>query len=104
MAKEIAICIDKKIAEMEGKQPVELVDMSVDQHINDLVNEAIGCRSLCKFCGRKCELKPHNQDQQHNCDRLGHQMRVFGSGIIEGPNGKYPSLKVCDEIDSDHVI
>jgi len=31
-------------------------------------------------------------------------MRVFGGGFLEGPSGKYPSLKVCDEIDANTVI
>mmetsp|Transcript_40339 Transcript_40339/g.52860 ORF Transcript_40339/g.52860 Transcript_40339/m.52860 type:complete len:90 (+) Transcript_40339:1441-1710(+) len=31
-------------------------------------------------------------------------MRVFGGGFLEGPSGKYPSLKVCDEIEASTVI
>ena len=104
MAKEMIICIDKKLSEEENKKPHELTDNSIEQQIHSLVNEAIGCRELCNFCRRKCELKPHNQDQLHNCDRLGHQMRVFGSGCLENSSGTYPSLKVCDEIEGNHVV
>ena len=31
-------------------------------------------------------------------------MRVFGGGFYLGPSGKYPSLKVCDEIDAKTLI
>ena len=37
-------------------------------------------------------------------DTLGHQIRVFGDGCYEGPAGKYPSLRVCDEIDPNTKI
>ena len=66
--------------------------------------EAKGCPAMCLFCNRKCELKPHNDEVKHNCARSGHQMRVFGGGFLEGPSGKYPSFKVCDEIDANTVI
>ena len=27
-------------------------------------------------------------------------MRIFGGGYLNGSNGKYPSIKVCDEIEA----
>ena len=31
-------------------------------------------------------------------------MRIFGDGFLKGPEGRYPSLKVCDEIDPNTII
>lgn len=104
MATELVACVDKKISDIEKLTATQFLDTNLQSQINDLVNEAKGCSALCNFCHRKCELKPHSQHQKHSCDRLGHQMRVFGGGFLTGPSGKYPSLKVCDEIDANTTI
>ena len=69
----------------------------------------MGCRSLCKFCNRKCEHKPHNDSKDggfpHSCVKRGHQLRVFAGGCLETSWGeRYPSLLTCDEIEgSTHI-
>ena len=105
MVKELIACIDRKLKEIDAKKTDDLIDKGgAETMINDLVKEAKGCFASCMFCNRKCELAPHSDDIQHNCDKRGHQMRVFGGGHLQGPAGKYPSLKVCDEIEGDTVI
>ena len=61
---------------------------------------AIGCLEVCKFCNRKCELGPHQDDtQNHNCDKRGHSLRVFGGGTHLASWGDvFPSLTTCDQI------
>ena len=104
MVKELIACIDRKTKEIDSKQAEDIMDKAIEATINDYVNEARGCPAKCWFCNRKCELAAHAEEIKHNCDRTGHQMRVFGGGFLEGPSGKYPSLKVCDEIEGDTVI
>ena len=104
MIKELIACVDREIKKLDAKTVSALIGHEIQRQINDLVNEAKGCHAMCLFCNRKCELKPHNDEVKHNCSRKGHQMRVFGGGYLLGPSGKYPSLKVCDEIEADTVI
>ena len=40
--------------------------------IDDIVTKAIGCKSKCNFCNRKCELEPHNSSIKHSCKTVGH--------------------------------
>ena len=79
--------------------------LEINTQINDIVKDAKGCKELCNFCKRKCEHKPHDQNSlEHSCEHFGHQIRVFSDGCYEGPNGKFPSLRVCDEIDGNTKI
>ena len=106
MVKALIACIDSELRKLKAKtkSPATLIGQDSERLINDLMNEAKGCPAMCFFCNRKCELKPHNEEVEHNCAKKGHQMRVFGGGFLIGPSGKYPSLKVCDEIDANKVI
>ena len=49
-------------------------------------------------------MNNHPETTKHHCDSRGHQMRIFGGGHLNGSNGKYPSTKVCDEIEGKSVI
>ena len=59
---------------------------------------------MCIFCNRKCELPLHGKDVKHNCDTVGHQMRVFKGGHFIRENRFYPSLNTCDFIDPETCI
>ena len=61
---------------------------------------------MCKFCNRKCELAPHQDDNEnHNCNKRGHSLRVFGGGtLVTSWGDPYPSLTTCDEIKHDTKI
>ena len=64
-----------------------------------MINQAVGCKSTCLFCNRKCELLPHNPiENPHSCENVGHQLRVFAGGQYTTKNGKFPSLGTCDTI------
>ena len=68
-----------------------------------MINQAVGCKSTCLFCNRKCELSPHNpNDTPHSCENVGHQLRVFAGGQYVNKSGhKFPSLGTCDTIKPD---
>ena len=74
--------------------------------IHSFVTNAIGCKDVCKFCNRKCELAPHqDENENHNCNKRGHSLRVFGGGSLVTSWGEiYPSLTTCDEIKHDTKI
>ena len=65
-----------------------------------MINKAVGCKSQCLYCNRKCELLPHNiEETKHSCDNVGHQLRVFAGGHYVNKKGnKFPSLGTCDTI------
>ncbi len=97
----------QKIDDIDKLTLTDICD--VTQQALNLKNYAVGCRSLCKFCNRKCERKPHNDSKeggfQHTCKTRGHQLRVFAGGCLETLWGeRYPSLLTCDEIEgSTHI-
>jgi len=121
MAEKLLQCVKSKLEKVDDedsrlkeakksgadllKVAMPVIDQNVKHDISTMMHNACGCRAVCAFCRRKCEKKPHSEKEQHCCDRLGHQMRVFGNGFFVGPKGeRYPSLKVCDEIDGNTTI
>ena len=54
-----------------------------------MMDNAVGCKSTCLFCYRKCELLPHivTDDSRHSCDNVGHQLRVFAGGTFTNDKG-----------------
>ncbi len=44
---------------------------------------AVGCKRVCNFCKRKCELNTHNENENdHNCNTVGHWYQVFSGNYI----------------------
>ena len=67
--------------------------------ISNLTRKVVGCKSVCPYCNRKCENDSSNCDK-HDCEKFGHQMRLFADGIFEYDDGKVgPSFSTCDLID-----
>lgn len=52
--------------------------------IASLIGKAVGCRSQCKYCKRKCDLEDGHDPKKypHSCETMGHGYRVFGGNII----------------------
>ena len=41
--------------------------------IQELIVNAVGCKTCCKFCGRKCERAVlGHEGLKHSCDKMGH--------------------------------
>ena len=75
MVKTLLSAIERKLKENEKITVADLVGSKTNEekHINKMVTDAKGCFEKCLFCGRKCELPPHNvNDTQHNCEKRGH--------------------------------
>ncbi len=67
------------------------------------MNQAVGCKSTCIFCNRKCELLPHNpEDYPYAGEDIGHQQRVFTGNQYVNKNGhKFPCLGNCQTVKPD---
>ena len=59
-----------------------------ESEIDKLYRRAVGCRATCLFCKRKCQEAEDCQNsfsqtnsadskRKHNCNDVGHQMRIF---------------------------
>ena len=89
-----------QISEKENLSSIFINSSECEDLISSFMSKATGCRAICTFCSRKCELaQNHSEYQKHNCDKRGHSFLVFGGGTLNTSSGeKYPSLTTCDEI------
>ena len=108
MINELIDLIEKQIKKIKGLSldEITLKYKAQDDIINSYRTIAIGCKEMCKFCNRKCELASHQDgDEKHNCNTRGHSLRVFGGGTLVTALGDiYPSLMTCDEIKHDTKV
>ena len=73
MIDEIERKIDDYLNKLQREKDFDENWFDVEGPILNLVNTAIGCKSKCKFCNRKCELGQHTQlEALHSCDKMGH--------------------------------
>ncbi len=74
MIENLIILVDSKMQEVDSYTLNDIYDIT--EKVKDLSNNAVGCKILCKFCNRKCEHKPHNDNKvggtKHSCDKRGH--------------------------------
>lgn len=73
---EAFLAFQREVAKIEIHEKRATIDESffeLDANVDDLYRNAVGCRATCIYCGRKCELPPHNHaEMKHNCDTVGH--------------------------------
>lgn len=59
---------------------------------------SVGCGHLCPLCRRKCEIIHKQADEDHSCNKSGHQILGFG-GSYHARN-KYAITYGCHELDN----
>ena len=62
---------------------------------------SIGCFSLCKICGRKCDQKHDVNIVKHRCSS-GHRFKCFGGSKYDSTNK--PSFISCDQMKPDDYV
>lgn len=98
--------IGEKIDSNVSTERIDHTFFQVDVKVSDLFAKAIGCRSCCPFCGRKCQETQHQAVVlKHNCDKVGHQLRIYRGGTYSNQEGDlYPSLSACDMLRQDKPL
>jgi len=54
---------------------------------DELIQNMKGCNYSCKFCNTQCQVGYHDENMKHNCDRYGHNLRVFAGGVYQTESG-----------------
>ena len=65
--------------------------------------DIVGCRAFCQFCHRKCE-SAKTGNHVHHSSKFGHNLRVFGGGVMDCAGVRLPSLVACQDSHSKQRI
>lgn len=105
--KEALDTLLKLVTDPDSEERVDITFFDVDAELADMRIKALGCRSCCPFCGRKCELEAGHSTLtiKHNCDNVGHQLRIYKGGTWSNKDGdQYPSMSTCDMLRQDKPV
>ncbi|CAD8044994.1 unnamed protein product [Paramecium primaurelia] len=87
---------------IEVKEQIQQLKVSnyfIEQYIQKIRYNLIGCRECCPTCKRKCDIDISKVDHKHEC-RNEHAIRGMAGILVE----QEPSLYSCKEIKHDYLV